>query len=46
MSEAILPAVTLVLRESDVQAVVEMDDVIAAVTAAMRAAQPGDDAVS
>jgi alanine dehydrogenase len=36
MSEAILPAVTLVLRESDVQAVVEMDDVIAAVTTAMR----------
>jgi alanine dehydrogenase len=36
MGAAILPAVALVLREADVQAVIEMDDVIAAVTAAMK----------
>jgi alanine dehydrogenase len=33
---AILPAVTLILREADVQQVVEMDPVLAAVEAAMR----------
>jgi len=33
---AILPAVTLILREGDVQELIEMDDVIAAVTAAMK----------
>src|SRR5258708_24688867 len=33
---AILPAVTLILREADVQELIEMDDVIAAVTAAMK----------
>jgi ornithine cyclodeaminase/alanine dehydrogenase-like protein (mu-crystallin family) len=33
---AILPAVTLILREADVQEVIEMDDVIAAVAAAMK----------
>src|SRR6202171_901980 len=33
---AILPAVALILREADVQEVIEMDDVIAAVTAAMQ----------
>ena len=33
---AILPAVTLILREADVQEVIEMDDIIAAVTAAMK----------
>jgi ornithine cyclodeaminase/alanine dehydrogenase-like protein (mu-crystallin family) len=33
---AILPAVTLVLRESDVERVIQMDDVIAAVESAMR----------
>src|SRR5712671_4040988 len=33
---AILPAVALILREADVQEVIEMDDVIAAVTAAMK----------
>jgi ornithine cyclodeaminase/alanine dehydrogenase-like protein (mu-crystallin family) len=32
----ILPAVTLILREADVQVVIEMDDIIAAVTASMR----------
>ena len=32
---AILPAVALLLRESDVQELIEMDDVIAAVTASM-----------
>src|ERR1700716_4507865 len=33
---AILPAVTLILREADVQEVIEMDDIIAGVTAAMK----------
>jgi alanine dehydrogenase len=33
---AILPAVALILREADVQELIEMDDVIAAVTAAMK----------
>src|SRR5579872_1540252 len=33
---AILPAVALILREADVQRLIEMDDVIAAVEAAMR----------
>jgi len=33
---AILPAVTLILREADVERVIEMDSVIAAVEAAMR----------
>ena len=33
---AILPAVTLVLREADVERVIQMDAVIAAVEAAMR----------
>ena len=33
---AILPAVTLVLRESDVERVIQMDPVIAAVESAMR----------
>ena len=32
----ILPAVALILREADVQEVIEMDDIIAAVTAAMK----------
>jgi ornithine cyclodeaminase/alanine dehydrogenase-like protein (mu-crystallin family) len=32
----ILPAVTLILREADVQELIEMDDVIAAVTSAMK----------
>jgi alanine dehydrogenase len=35
MSLAILPAVALILREADVQELIEMDDVIAAVEAAM-----------
>jgi alanine dehydrogenase len=33
---AILPAVALILREADVQELIEMDDVIAAVTASMK----------
>ncbi len=33
---AILPAVALILREADVQEVIDMDEVIAAVTAAMK----------
>jgi alanine dehydrogenase len=33
---AILPAVALILREADVQEIIEMDDIIAAVTAAMK----------
>src|SRR6202171_6723629 len=36
MGAPIPPAVTLVLREADVQAVIEMDDIIASVTAAMK----------
>lgn len=36
MSLAILPAVALILRESDVQELIEMDDVISAVEEAMR----------
>jgi alanine dehydrogenase len=36
MGVAILPAVALILREADVQELIEMDDVIAAVTAAMK----------
>jgi ornithine cyclodeaminase/alanine dehydrogenase-like protein (mu-crystallin family) len=36
MSVAILPAVALILREADVQEVIEMDDIIAAVTSAMK----------
>ena len=36
MGAAILPAVALILREADVQELIEMDDVIAAVTAAMK----------
>jgi alanine dehydrogenase len=38
---AILPAVTLILREADVQQVVEMDPVIAAVEAAMKELDEG-----
>jgi ornithine cyclodeaminase/alanine dehydrogenase-like protein (mu-crystallin family) len=36
MSDAILPAVALILREADVQAVIEIDDIIAAIEAAMK----------
>src|SRR5258708_19616468 len=39
---AILPAMTLILRESDVQDLIEMDEVIAAVEAAMRELGEGE----
>jgi len=39
---AILPAMALILRESDVQELIEMDDVIAAVEAAMRELGEGE----
>src|SRR5438445_10902225 len=39
---AILPAMALILRESDVQELIEMDDVIAAVEAARRDVGAGE----